>query len=103
MTLGVRMPPVYPCLMKILHQPLVHLVKSRILERKNDLIKVTQQKEWMTICKGLEPVKITAPNTPSPDSHADPHNPNMSDFGLDAPLTKSWTEEEADGEGDLRT
>ena len=100
MTLGVRMQPVYPCLVKILHQP---LVESRIIEKKIDLIEAIKQEEWMMVFRESEPVKTTAPNTPRPNSHTDLCNPNMSDVGSDAPLTKSWIEEEADGEGDLRT
>lgn len=77
--------------------------ESRILEKKIDLIEETQLEEWTTISRGSEPVKTTAPDAPSPDSHTDLRNPNMSDLGSDAPLTKSWIEEEADGVGDLRT
>lgn len=97
------MQPVYPCLVKIPPPSPGTSGESRILEKKIDLIEETQLEEWTTISRGSEPVKTTAPDAPSPNSNTDLRNPNMSDLGSDAPLIKSWIEEEADGVGDLRT
>lgn len=50
----------------------------------------------------LQILPTSSPDAPPPPT-TDLNNPNMSDLGSDTPLTKSWNEEEANEEADLRT